>query len=91
MRSDYQPPSRKQLSEGILDCAHEKLTADVKQKLTGQVLSVYLDGWSNVRMEPVMSCSAVLQTRAAYLIDSSDRPTSGSPHTAEYLVLASAS
>jgi len=42
-----------------------------------------LDGWSNVHMEPIVCCSAVLPTGATYLIDSFD--TSGSPHTAEYL------
>lgn len=83
MRPGYQPPSRKQLSEKILDSVHEKLTVEVKQELNGQVVSMCLDGWSNVHMEPIVCSSAVLQTGVTYLIDSFD--TSGSSHTAEYL------
>jgi hypothetical protein len=75
MRPGYQPPPRKQLSEEILDSVHEKLTAEVKQELTLQVESMCLDGWSNVHMEPIVRCSAVLPRGAIYLIHSFD--TSG--------------
>ena len=63
--------------EVILDSVHEKVTDEVKQKLTGQVVSMCLDGWSNVHMEPIVCCSAVLPTGATYLVDTVD--------TAEYL------
>jgi len=68
MRPGYQPPSRKQLSEGILGSV---------------VVSMCLDGWSNVHMEPIVCCSVVLPSGATYLVDTVD--TSGSSHTAEYL------
>lgn len=55
VRPGYQSPSRKLLSDRILDSIHEKLTAEVKQELTGQVVSMCLDGWSDVHMEPIVS------------------------------------
>lgn len=62
---------------------HEKVLTECKQDLQGQVVSMCLDGWSNVHNEPIVCCSAVLPTGATYLVDTVD--TSGSPHTAENL------
>ena len=54
MRPDYQTPSRKQLGEKILDNAYNSEIASCKKVLSGETVSMCLDGWSNVHNDPIV-------------------------------------
>jgi len=83
MRPRYTPPSRKQLAGPILDEVYSSEIVKCRNLLQGQIVSLCLDGWSNVHNEPVVCSAAVLPGGDTYLVDTYD--TSGSPHTADYL------
>lgn len=83
MRPGYKPPSRRQIGGQILDDTYRSVLEECKQKLEGQVVSMSLDGWSNIHNEPIVCCSIMTQSGDSYLVSTLD--TSGHPHTAEYL------
>ncbi|CAG9814586.1 unnamed protein product [Phaedon cochleariae] len=83
MRPGYKPPSRRQIGGQILDDTYQSVLEECKQKLEGQVVSMSLDGWSNIHNEPIVCCSIMTQSGDSYLVSTLD--TSGHPHTAEYL------
>lgn len=83
MRPGYKPPSRRQIGGQILDDTYQSILEECKQKLEGQVVSMSLDGWSNIHNEPIVCCSIMTQSGDSYLVSTLD--TSGHPHTAEYL------
>ena len=83
MRPGYKPPSRRQIGGQILDDTYQSVVEECKQKLEGQVVSMSLDGWSNIHNEPIVCCSIMTQSGDSYLMSTID--TSGHPHTAEYL------
>jgi uncharacterized protein YuzB (UPF0349 family) len=83
LRPGYEPPSRFDIAGRLLSNAHDQLQENCKEKLQGQDVSMCLDGWSNVRNEPIV-CVCITTT------DGTTYPTmtvntSGMPHTAAYL------
>ena len=83
MTPGYQTPSRKQLGEKILDNAYNSEIASRKKVLSGETVSMCLDGWSNVHNDSIVCCSVVCSSGYPYLADIID--TSGFLHTGDYL------
>ena len=49
----YNPPSRFDVANKLLDQVHNTMESDCRDKLEGQTCSMSLDGWSNVHNEPI--------------------------------------
>ena len=71
--------SRK-IGGSILDSLYET-AVEVRARIEGSMVTLSVDGWSNVRNEPVIGVSISCDP---YLVATVD--TMGHPHTAEYLV-----
>ena len=54
-----------------------------KDYLEGKIVTLDLDGWSNIHNEPVICASVVTEDKESYLVKTVD--TSGHPHDTEYL------
>ena len=83
LRPDYKPPSRVDVADTFLPQVYESEMGQCSDKLSGKMVSLALDGWSNVHNEPIVCCTVTTDTGEVYLADTVD--TSGKPHTAEYL------
>ncbi|KAB0803242.1 hypothetical protein PPYR_00212 [Photinus pyralis] len=83
LRSGFKPPSARNFGGEILEDVHATLQEKCKQDLQGQVVSMVLDGWSNIHNEPIVCCSVVTQNGESVLVETVD--TSGNAHTADYL------
>ena len=74
MRPRYQTSSRKQLGEKILDNAYNSEIDSCKKVLSGETVSMCLDGWYNVHKDPIVCCSVVCSNGYPYLADTIDHP-----------------
>lgn len=83
LRPGFKPPSAKQIGSSILDEVYSNIIEECKKKLKGEVLSMSLDGWSNIHNEPIVCCSVVNENGESFLVKTID--TSGNAHTSEYL------
>jgi len=83
LRPGYKPISQRQLGGKILDKVYDSEIATCGKILSGEVVSMCLDGWSNVHNDPLVCCSVIRSNGDTYLVDTID--TSGFPHTADYL------
>lgn len=83
LRPGYIPPNRRQIGGPILDEVYAETMAECKNKYEGEIVSMSLDGWSNIHNEPIICTSFVSQSGESVLIDTVD--TSGKSHTSEYL------
>ena len=59
MRPGYKVPTRKRVGELILYEVYDEEIAEGRLLLKGQIVSIYLDGWSNVHNEPVVCVSVI--------------------------------
>ena len=82
LRPGYQPPSAYQVGNKLLNPIYEEEKEKCLKKLEGKVVCAALDGWSNVKNDPII-CVTVTNSGDVNLVDTID--TSGSSHTAEYL------
>lgn len=87
LRPGYTPPSEKRLAGTILDVVHKKAIEESKEILSGETVTMSLDGWSNVHNEPLI-CTSVIKMSGdgdgdSFLTSTID--TSEHSHTAEYL------
>jgi len=57
LRSGYKPPSSKMIGGQLLDITYEKNEIDLKEKLQSKSLILTIDGWSNVRNDPILAIS----------------------------------
>ena len=83
LRPSYKPPGRKLLGGVLLDKVHNECMEVANVTLDKQVVTLSLDGWSNIHNEPIVCIAATAASGDVYLLDTVD--TSGNPHTAEYL------
>ena len=82
LRPSYKLPSRKELAGSLLDSVHTEIKELVKENLKGEKGTLIIDGWSNIRNEPITaSCTQV--NRKFYIVDIED--TVGNRKTAEFL------
>lgn len=66
----------------LLDQLFSETVDTVKAQVSGDMASLLIDGWSNLRNDPVLGVSVALPGRS-YLVSTVD--TTGNPHTGEYL------
>jgi hypothetical protein len=71
MRPGYDPPTRKQLAETLLDKVHGELKEDMKEALSGKTATLINDGWSNIHNEPVIA-SCLQVEKDVYFLDCHD-------------------
>ena len=81
LRPGYKPPSRKTLSNGLLEQVHGKLQASMKVKLQGKVVTMQQDGWSTLHNDPVISTSITCEGNG-YFVDA--QYSGENAKTAEY-------
>lgn len=83
LRPGYKLPTRKQIGESILSEVYDEEIAEGKLLVKDQIVSMDLDGWSNVHNEPVVCVSIVNESSESFLVKTED--TSGHSHDAAYL------
>ena len=83
LRPGYKPPSRKDISDKMIEKVHDSLQDDCRTKLRNSTVSMTLDGWSNIQNEPIVCATITTAEGEVYITDTID--TSGNSHTAEYL------
>ena len=83
LRPGYTPPSREAVAGKLLDDVHLTILDVCKDKLQGKDVCMSLDGWSNVRNEPIVCICVTTIEGKTYPIKAID--TSGHSHTAVYL------
>lgn len=84
MRPGYSPPTRKSIGEPLLNNMYETLSASCRDELDGQVVNLSIDGWSNIRNEPIVCATITKDSGKVYLVNTLN--TAGSSHTSEYLL-----
>ena len=67
MRPGYKVPTRKQVGESILNEVYDEEIAESRLLLKGQIVSMDLDGWSNVHNEPVVCVSVTNENSGSFL------------------------
>lgn len=83
LRPGYVPPSRTDVGTKLLDAVFEEKNKLCQSVLRNKTVCLSLDGWTNVKNDPIVCVSATDVKGDSFLVDTVD--TSGSPHTAEYL------
>ncbi|XP_055845077.1 uncharacterized protein LOC129911335 [Episyrphus balteatus] len=83
LRPGYQPPSRFDLGNTLLEEIYNEEKEKCFSSVKDQTVNLSIDGWSNVHMEPIICGCVTTETGEVYLLESID--TSGKPHTADYL------
>lgn len=85
LRPGYKPPNRKQIAGNLLDDVYNSTQEYVKDDLKNKIVSMSIDGWSNVRQDSIVClCVTDVLTNSTHLIDTID--TGAESHTADYLV-----
>ena len=67
LRPGYQPPSRKVLSEGLLDKVYNKITKSIKEKVSGEDGTLLQDGWSDIQSTPVIASTLHVKEQSYFL------------------------
>ena len=83
IRPGYKVPTRKQISESILNEVYDEEITKGRLLLKGHIVSMDLDGWSNVHNEPVVCVSVIDENSESLLVKTVD--TSGQKHDVTYL------
>ncbi|KAK6186203.1 hypothetical protein SNE40_008288 [Patella caerulea] len=83
LRPWYKPPTRKDVAGSLLDQVHEDLQQKCAEILSGKPVNMSLDGWSNIRNEPIVCISVTDELGNTFVVETVD--TSGESHTGEYL------
>jgi hypothetical protein len=84
LRPGYEPPSRHDIAGRLLDSVHETLAEECVSILENQDVCMMLDGWSNVRNEPIV-CVCVSNPQTIPVLCVQTINTKGNSHTASYL------
>lgn len=79
----YVPPSEKILGGRLLNQIYEEEQLKCTENLKDQVVNLSIDGWSNIRNEPIICANVVKDSGEVVLVDTID--TSGKRHDAQYL------
>ena len=83
LRPGYKPPNRKIIGGPLLDQIFQEEQATCQELLSNKTVCLSLDGWSNIRNEPIICTCIINEDGQVFLINTTD--TSGKPHTSEYL------
>ncbi|XP_071050922.1 uncharacterized protein [Onthophagus taurus] len=83
LRPGYNPLSGKTISTTLLEQIYEEEKTKCRGSLTGCCVNISIDGWSNVRNEPIVCASITTETGHSFLYETID--TSENPHTSDYL------
>lgn len=83
LRPGYKPPTAKMLAGPLLDATYLSVLESCQAGFQGETVTMGLDGWSNVRNEPIVCFTIVNANGKSALVSTVD--TSGNSHTAEYL------
>ena len=89
LRPGYLPPNRHDVGNKLLDKVQGSLLDTCNQTLQDKLVSLSLDGWSNVHNEPVICVSVTTDKGETFLTETID--TSEHSHTSGYLVEIAAS
>lgn len=85
LRPGYNPPTRHQIANVLLDKVYISIRQSIEQNLKGKVISMAMDGWSNLHVEPIICVSVTdISEGHIHLIDTID--TADNKHTADYLL-----
>lgn len=76
----YTPPNRKVIAGTLLEKIYNDESKKCIDVLSGEIVCMTFDGWSNIRNEPIV-CACVVNKGKVYLVDTFD--TSGFSHTGE--------
>ncbi|CAG9825826.1 unnamed protein product [Phaedon cochleariae] len=79
----YKPPNRKVIGNTLLDQVYQEELDKCQIYLENKTVCLSIDGWSNIRNEPIICACVVNEDGSVFLVNTTD--TSGSPHTSEYL------
>lgn len=85
MRPSYAPPNRKRLSSELIPEAHEHHVKKSKTSLAGFYVCLAIDGWKNIRNEPLICTMITCDNGDSYLVSTED--TTGLESTSENLLL----
>lgn len=83
IRPGYKLPTRKQIGGTILNEVYDEEITKGRLQLKGQIVSMDLDGWSNIHNEPVVCVSVIDENSESFLVKTVD--TSGQKHDVAYL------
>lgn len=81
LRPGYQPPTRKCLSNELLDKMENKISTDVAKRLKDKSVTLIQDGWSNIHNQPVLA-NCLSDGENVYFLSAIDTGTS--EKTAQY-------
>ena len=83
LRAAYEPPSRRQICNRMLDDCHSSIEADMNAEITkAAYVSVATDAWTNVNGESVINFIVLLPSRPVFY---DAIYTADNRHTADYL------
>lgn len=83
LRPGYTPPSRTDVSDKWLPKIYNDEIMKCKSELENKTVCMSMDGWSNIRNEPIVCVNVIKECGKDILVDAID--TSGSSHTGNYL------
>lgn len=83
LRPGYNPPSADVLANNWLDVIHSKEQDECVKIMENQHVCLALDGWTNVRNEPIICACITKENGKSVLVDTVD--TSGNQHDSTYL------
>lgn len=83
LRPEYSPPARKQIAGDLLECTYRKERKKCADSLQNEIVTLGLDGWSNIHNEPIICVTLTTKNGNTFLVDTID--TSGTAHTGENL------
>lgn len=79
----YSPPNEKILGGRLLDKIYNEEQQNCADSLNGESVNFSIDGWSNIRNNPIICANVTKDNGDVVLIETVD--TSGKPHDADYL------
>lgn len=83
LRPGYPPPSRKEVSDRLLDEVYQEEKEKCFSQLANSYVNLSIDGWSNIHNEPIICATITTERGEVFLFDTID--TTGKPHTSAYL------
>lgn len=84
LRPGYTAPNEVEIGGSLLDNIYSQEREKCCTYLSGQIVNLSIDGWSNVHNEPILCAVVTTKKGENYLLETID--TSGCSHTIEYLV-----
>ena len=83
LRPGYKPPTRQKLANELLDKVYDDEIMKSKEIFNAEIVTLAIDGWSNINNDPVISGSITKHDGTVSLVKTID--TSGEKHDAAYL------